>query len=244
MQNPTSGPSLEGENESLEISFGSVRFGDLRRPGPISPDFGEKRGTPIDRFYIEGFLARHADDIRGRVLELQNSHYTKCFGGARVTRSDVLTIETTNPNATIVGDVAQADTLPEAAFDCIIFTQTLQYIYEPQVGIGMLHRALKPGGVLLVTAPGIAPMGDHPGHPEKPDVFPWYWSFTMLGLSQLLKAQFGPNSVDAESHGNIFAATAFLYGIAWQELDVAELDVRDSRFPVTIAARAIKRAAP
>lgn len=37
--------------------IGAVDLGDLRRPRPISADFGADRGTPIDRYYIHGFLA-------------------------------------------------------------------------------------------------------------------------------------------------------------------------------------------
>src|SRR5690349_22309374 len=36
---------------------------------PLSQSWGFDRGTPIDRYFIESFLARHADAIRGRVLE-------------------------------------------------------------------------------------------------------------------------------------------------------------------------------
>jgi len=43
-----------------------------------------------------------------------------------------------------------------------------------------------------------------------------------------------------EAHGNVFAATAFLYGIAVEELDRADLDVDDAAYPVTVAARAVK----
>src|SRR6185312_2075371 len=64
---------------------GRVRFGDLRRTTPIASDFGYARGGPVDRYYIEGFLARHADDIRGRVLEVGDASYTHRFGGSRVT---------------------------------------------------------------------------------------------------------------------------------------------------------------
>ncbi len=46
---------------------GKVRFGDLARPHPISSEFGYDRGTPVDRCYIEEFLARCTEDIRGRV---------------------------------------------------------------------------------------------------------------------------------------------------------------------------------
>src|SRR5260370_30659883 len=85
---------------------GSVYFGDLRRLSPIGRNFGYERGTPVDRFYIEDFLARNADDIRGHVLEAGSNHYTLRFGGTRVQRSAVLTIET-NSRATLVGYIPQ-----------------------------------------------------------------------------------------------------------------------------------------
>ena len=38
----------------------------LRRTTPINPfDYGESRGQCIDRYYIENFLAAHANDVRG-----------------------------------------------------------------------------------------------------------------------------------------------------------------------------------
>jgi SAM-dependent methyltransferase len=229
------------KKEPLQIPLGSVRFGDLKRPSPLSRDWGYDRGTPVARYYIEDFLGRHAGDVRGRVLELASNDYTKRFGGPRVEQSDVLAVETNNSNATIVGDLAQEETLPEAAFDCIIFTQALQYIYDTRRGVEMLYRALKPGGVLLTTVSGIGPMGDHPGYPEKPDRWPWYWIFTLAALRRLMEDRFGEDAVAAEAHGNIFTATAFLYGLALEELDSSDLQIDDPRFAVTIAARAIKR---
>ena len=70
--------------------IGWVRFGSLRRVTPISQEFGYDRGRPIDRYYVETFLARQAADIRGRVLEIGDNSYTRRFGGDRVTVSDVL----------------------------------------------------------------------------------------------------------------------------------------------------------
>lgn len=42
----------------------------LARLDPVSRTFGFDRGKPVDRWYIERFLAAHADDVRGRVLEV------------------------------------------------------------------------------------------------------------------------------------------------------------------------------
>jgi len=220
------------EQLPLQIPLGSVSFGDLQRLSPISRNYGFDRGTPVDRYYIEGFLARNAVCVHGHVLEVANNHYTKRFGAVRVHRSDVLSLKASDRNATIVGDVAQHGTLPERTFDCIIFTQVLQYVYEPRTAVEMLYRSLKPDGVLLATVPGLTPL----------DVEAWYWTFTLPGLYRLLEDSFGPNTVVGEAHGNVFAATAFLHGLAVEELDVAELDFNDPHYPVTVAARAIKRA--
>jgi hypothetical protein len=40
----------------------------------------------------------------------------------------------------------------------------------------------------------------------------------------------------------VFAATAFLYGLAFEELDLADLDADDPRYPIIVAARAVKAA--
>ncbi len=221
-----------------QIPLGSVRFGDFRRLSPIGGDFGWERGTPVDRHFIESFVARNATDIRGRVLELGDDRYTRRFGGARVEKIDILSIETTNPKATIVGDLQHAATLPEAAFDCIVLTHVLQLIFDVRAAIESLYRALKPGGVLLVTMPGVSPMAI-PSYPEVPS----YWALTAPALCRLLETQFGlgQDAVSVEAHGNIFAATAFLYGLAVEELDASDLNVDDSTYPVVVAARAVKR---
>jgi SAM-dependent methyltransferase len=210
-----------------------VRFGDLRRLTPISHSISSGRGTPVDRYYIESFLGRNADYIRGRVLEADDNNYTKRFGGILVERSDIVSVETSNPRATIVGDIVQSDALPEEGFDCIVLTQVLQYVFDLPAAAATLYRALKPGGVLLVTAPGISKIELYK--------WPWYWTFTAPALRRLLEDQFGQDGVTVEAHGNVLAATAFLHGIASEELNVSELDADDTNYPVIVAGRANKR---
>ena len=60
---------------------------------PLSRRFGLDRGRPVDRVFIERFLERHADDVRGRVLEVYEPAYTERFGGDSVTKSDVVAAE-------------------------------------------------------------------------------------------------------------------------------------------------------
>ncbi|MGA7670628.1 MAG: glycosyltransferase, partial [Nitrolancea sp.] len=138
------------------VPVGDVRFGTLRRLTPVSLSFGFDRGLPIDRYYIERFLSRHVDDVRGRLLEIGDATYTRKFGGSRVDQSDVLHVHDGNPHATVVGDLATADHISSDTFDCIILTQTLHLIYELPAAVRTIQRILKPGGVVLATVPGIS----------------------------------------------------------------------------------------
>ena len=79
-----------------------VEFNDLTRNRPVSTSFGCDRGTPIDRYYIEKFLAAQADLIRGRVLEVGEDTYSRRFGGGQVESFEVL-------NATLRRTIAAGD---------------------------------------------------------------------------------------------------------------------------------------
>ncbi len=213
---------------------GLVRFGSLRRTTPISRIWGRDRGRSLDRYYIEGFLDEHRGDIRGRVLEVADAHYTRTLGGDRVVRSDVLHVDDSNPEATIIADLASADHVPSDMFDCIILTQTLQLIFDVPAALRTVHRLLKPGGVLLATFPGITHTGDADWHGH------WCWSFTTTSARRLFDPVFGTEHVSIGSHGNVLAATAFLHGLADSELKPAELDHHDPAYDLVITVRAVR----
>ena len=213
---------------------GHVHFGDLRRTTPISPDFGYGRGGPVDRYYIEGFLARHAADVRGRVLEIGDASYIHRFGGDRVTQADVLHIDPDAQDVTFVGDLADGSMLPDAAFDCIVLTQTLHLIFDHMAALRTLERILVPGGVLLLTVPGISNIAT--------DVWgaTWHYSFTHLALREACDTVFGAGRATIESHGNVLSAIAFLHGLGQHELTTAELDEQHVEYSIVNAARVVK----
>lgn len=214
---------------------GWVRFGHLRRLKPISTDYGLSRGLEIDRYYIEKFLAEHASDIRGHVLEIKHNTYTLRYGQDRVTKSDVLHPVEGNPDATLVADLTKADHLPSNIFDAIIFTQTLQVIYDMRTVISTLHRILKPGGVLLATASGMAQL-------SLDDFDKWgeYWRLTSLSARLLFEEAFSAGNVTVQPYGNVLTAISFLEGLAAEDLQRSELDARDRSYEVLIAVRAVK----
>jgi SAM-dependent methyltransferase len=226
--------SRERPAEERNQPPGEVQFGTLRRVTPISKNWGFDRGQPVDRYYIESFLARYAADIRGRVLEIGDNSYTRKFGGDRVVNSDVLHVAEGNPQATVVADLTCAPQIPSSSFDCIILTQTLQLIYDVQAAIQTLYRILKPCGVLLATFPGISQTYDGDWGND------WYWNFTTLSARRLFEEAFSAEDIKIEGRGNVLAATSFLYGLAAEELTRQELDYNEPGYGVTIAVRALK----
>ncbi|HZM16768.1 MAG TPA: glycosyltransferase [Candidatus Krumholzibacteria bacterium] len=213
---------------------GWVRFGDLRRREPMSRTFGYDRGLPVDRLYIERFLAAHAADVRGRALEVGDDTYTRRFGRERVQRRDVLHPSAGASGATVIADLARAEHLPADTFDCIVLTQTLQFIYDLPAAVRTLHRILKPGGVVLATVPGLTPLGDYE--------WTWCWSFTPHSARRLFTSVFAAGAVEVEAFGNVLTATAFLHGIAAEELRPEELEHHDPSYPLLITVRAVKEA--
>ena len=216
------------------LPVGGVRLGDLRSTVPVDPWFGYSRGQPLDRFYIEAFLAAHASDIHGAVLEIGDDEYTRCFGGDRVTNSSVFHVSADNPKATYVGDLAAASHVPSGHFDCVVLTQTLHLIYDFQSALSTLERILRPGGVLLLTVPGITPVD--PGEWRST----WYWAFTEVAVNRMLAESFGTEPA-VRSHGNVLVATGFLQGLATSELTPAELAAQDPAYPIVVTARVQKK---
>jgi SAM-dependent methyltransferase len=203
---------------------------------PVSRLFGYDRGTPVDRFYIERFLERNSDSIRGRVLEIGDDSYTRRFGGDRVTRRDVLHVHNGNPRATIVGDLASADTIPSETFDCAIITQTLQFLFDPLAGLRTLHRILRPGGTLLLTVPGLTVVS--PEADEWSDL--WLWSFTPASIRKSMEQAFQPGLWAVQVYGNVLAGVCALQGIALEDISAAELEPHDPAYPIIISVRAGK----
>src|ERR687897_3903598 len=162
-------------------------LGTIRRTTPLSDHWGRDRGTPVDRYYIERFLAAERDAIRGRVLEVMNADYTERFGSA-VERKDVLDIDAANEFATIVADLAAADSVPSDIFDCFILTQTLQYIYDVKAAVEHAHRILRPGGTLLCTVPAISRIARLQLESE-------YWRLTPAACSRLFGDVFAGGDV-------------------------------------------------
>ena len=225
-------PQWPGFRRWLQRWLVPAWLGTLRSTKPRSDGWGFDRGRPVDRYYIDAFFEGHRKDIHGRVLEILNSEYTLQFG-SRIDQADILDIDPANRQATIIADLAAADSIQSESFDCFILTQTLQLIYDVKSAIRHSHRILRPGGVLLVTIPSVSRLAGE-GYTD-------YWRFTPASCTRLFSDVFGAEQVTVTAYGNVLSAIAFLEGMACEELSKRELDAVDERYPVLLAIRAVKK---
>lgn len=212
---------------NLSPALGSLDWGSLRNMNPVSENWGFDRGQPVGRYYVEQFLERHSEHIKGKCIEVMNADYCKRFGNDRTSQIDVIDINPNNKQATIIGDLTDPNTLGEKIYDCFILTQTLPVIFDSRAVLKNCYAAIKPGGVLLVTVPALCRYSPHPED---------YWRFTDKSLSELIRKSTACSNWQVSSFGNLVASIGFLIGVASSELTPEELQFYDPRFPITITA--------
>jgi hypothetical protein len=210
-----------------------VEWGSLRRVEPVSRVWGVDRGQPIDRYYIERFLDVHRSHIRGRVLEVKDPNYTRTFGSG-IERCDVLDLVQHNPDATLIADLEEEQSLPPAAYDCFILTQTVHVIYDVRVVLRNAARALDSGGVLLATLPCVSRVDYESGLDSD------FWRFTPASARRLFTEAFQGGAVEVTTAGNVLACCSFLMGLSAGELTPEELNHHDPYFPLIVCVRAVK----
>jgi SAM-dependent methyltransferase len=203
-----------------------ARWASLRRTEPLT-SWGWRRGTPVDRWYIERYLDEHADLVYGHVLEVKEDHYASRLGARSV---DVLDIDPANTRATVVGDLCAPGTLADRRYDAAVVTQTLQLVDDPAAAVRNVLEALRPGGSLLLTVPTMSRLVDVDGFDR--------WRWTPAGMRHLLTGV-APDGADVTVHGlgNGLVARAFLFGLALEDLDDAVLQRHDPYYPLVVGAR-------
>ena len=150
--------------------------------------------------------------------------------------SQVLHFDKSNNQATIVGDLSVPQDLPEGITDCFICTQTLNFIYDVKSAIVGCHKLLTDGGVFLGTVAGLSQISRY-------DMDRWgdYWRFTDLSIRKMFEEVFGEGHVEIKIYGNALAATAFIQGLAVEDiLSVMKLMKEDNNFQLIIGIRAVK----
>lgn len=201
---------------------------------PVTRSFGLYRGTPIDRRYIEQFLAKNRNSIHGDLIEVGEDRYSSRLG-ENVNSISLLSGSQSSKYRTIAADLTVLESLPAEQCDCFICTQTLNFIFDVQRAVHGLRQILKPGGVALCTVSGASQISRY-------DMNRWgdYWRFTEASLTKLFEPVF-KNSFSVEGYGNLLAATSLLSGISVEDLpDPFKLDRYDHDYPITLGVVAVR----
>lgn len=207
----------------------------FRRLHPISRLFGFDRGLPIDRFYIEHFLQKYQLEIKGVACEVAGDEYIKKFGTS-VNRIEIMHIDPEWTKATFIGDLTKINTLPSNQINCLVLTQTLNFIYDVDLAVKGIHNMLVSGGCVLATVSGLSNISRY-------DMDRWgdYWRFTDLSIRKIFEKYFQPEDIKVSIYGNVLSAVAGLQGLSAEELTTEELLFEDHDYQVTIGVYAKKK---
>lgn len=108
------------------------------------------------RVYLEEFLRAAATSCREGSLVLDagsgEGFYQSLFNHSNYHATDFLRVEKSYGKVTYISDLAHLP-IRETSYDCVLCTQVLEHLPEPQAVLAELFRVLKPGGELWLTAP-------------------------------------------------------------------------------------------
>jgi len=223
-------------------------------PAAASPFIAET----LDRRHIHAFVQEAAAALPAGTRVLDAGAGDAPYGGL-FAHCDYRTSDWENSphagarSADVIGSL---DALPleDATFDAVMITQVLEHVRDPLAVLGELHRVVRPGGSLWLTAPLVWEL-----HEEPYDFF----RYTRYGLESLIGAA-GFAEIDVRPLGGYFttvgqllrnlgSATGLGAGprFSWRVLSavtwrlgplIARLDRLDERrvLPLAYAVRAVR----
>ena len=193
---------------------------------PSNRHWGHPFGKPIDRRYIEEFLGNNRQYITGDVVEIADNRYTYQFGHDI---NNAYALHVYGAGNTIKGNLATGEGIVENFCDCLICTQTLQFIFDLHSTVKNIHKILKPNGTALITVPGISQI-DMAGYKSWGEA----WRFTKQSLRQLFEESFDKENIQEASLGNVKTAICFLYGMCQEDLNDDDYSMNDEMYPVIL----------
>jgi SAM-dependent methyltransferase len=180
-----------------------------RRRGAIDyrlQDYGLLHTVSAARFQlrrtIESAIEEHA---KGDVLEAGAGRSP--YGGAlsrcstSITRLDI--DSETGPD--IVGDVQCMTEVADSSFDTVLSTQVLEHVPDPRATIAEFQRVLRPGGMLILTAPHLSMVHEVPHD---------YFRFTRYALTQLCESA-GFEVVEIHAVGGPLSFVGHTLSLGW-----------------------------
>lgn len=121
------------------------------------PEFLKKRINPLE-YDIDAFVREAADSLDGGALVLDagagESRFARHFRDKRYMALD-LAVGDTKWDYSKIHVCARLDAIPlrSGRVDAVINIQVLEHVPDPGAALREMHRVLKPGGRLFLTAP-------------------------------------------------------------------------------------------
>lgn len=104
----------------------------------------------IHRQLLEEELKKLSDQLTGKILDIgsKDARYANWFTGEMVS-VDI----TPNPEkGVLTGNIYNLNFTPNS-FDGVLSTEVFQYLTDPKKALDEIYKILKPGGILLLSAP-------------------------------------------------------------------------------------------
>jgi len=201
---------------------------------PFSKVFGFDRGSPIDRKFIDDFLLRNSQVIKGSLLEIGDDQYTVKYG-SNLQRVVVLAGKGSKKDSiSYAGDLTNPDSLLSiGSFDCVIATNVLNFIFDFDSAVHGLSTLVKTrsGTVLATVAGGVSQVSRY-------DYERWgdYWRFSDMSIQKIFQKYF--NRVEVQTFGNAPLAAAFIMGLAKEEIPSHLFKIHDPDYQILITIKA------
>lgn len=215
----------------LTTPSGGLDFGSFKRRAPFCPDFGYSRGTPIDRYYLDKFIAEIRDEVVGDTLEIGGKRQNQeLYGFTRA--ASYLTMDVApHPDVEVVADVHNAAAFPPGSVDTVVLLNVLEHCENPPLAVENVHRWLRDGGRVFCMVPNAQRVHGAPNDFWRP----------LPSAIDLLFSAFPERRLFV--YGNALSAVASLLGVAAEELSGEDLDWRDDEYPVATCIVARKHSA-
>jgi SAM-dependent methyltransferase len=144
-----------------------------------------RSGGSVMRALASPVLASWRSDLRGTVLDLASGDGTKDLRRLAPDATWIGLDVSHRPD--VVADVTRPLPIRSSSVDVAVLSWFLYVAPDPCVVLSEARRALRPGGVLILTVPLVFPV-----NPEPDD----FWRFTEGGVDRLLRdAGFGEQEI-------------------------------------------------